>query len=237
MHDKQDSPTAKYDNFDFSSVIAVAMHDMKNSLSLLLQAIEQLGESISTEDSQAREGLNSVHYEAKRMNTTLVQVLSLYRADLDALPLNVDEYFLSDIFEEVVDSNSIYMQQKDLTVRVDVDHDLSWYMDKELIFLLVHDVIINAIRYGCQNITISSCIINKELMIEVKDDGDGYPQSMLDMSKVNLDNFCISEGRTGLGLFFARLIAKAHKNKKRSGRIELMNDTETGGSVFQLYLP
>jgi signal transduction histidine kinase len=225
------------ENFDFSSVIAVAIHDMKNSLSLLMQSIEQLAANIPAHNKVAREGINSVHYEANRMNTTLVQVLSLYRSELDALPVNIDECFLIDLVEEVVESNRTYINQKEILVILDVNEDLSWYLDRELIYLMIHDVLINAIRYGCDQILISAKDKDGELQIKVVDDGSGYPDSMLEMATVKLDNFCISEGRTGLGLFFARLIAQTHKNNEKKGFICLSNDKDTGGSVFELRLP
>jgi len=225
------------EKFDFSSVIAVAIHDMKNSLSLLMQSIEQLAANIPVENTVAREGINSVHYEANRMNTTLVQVLSLYRSELDALPVNIDECFLIDLVEEIVESNRTYINQKNLSVTIEVDEDLCWYLDRELIYLMIHDVLINAIRYGCDHIHVSAKDIGGELQIKVLDDGSGYPASMLEMATVKLDNFCISEGRTGLGLFFARLIAQTHKNNGKAGFISLSNDPTTGGSIFELRLP
>lgn len=234
---RKEEAQSNNENFDFSSVIAVAIHDMKNSLSLLMQSIEQLAANIPAQDIQAREGINSVHYEANRMNTTLVQVLSLYRSDLDALPVNIDECFLIDLVEEVVESNRTYINQKNISVVLDVDEDLSWYLDRELIYLMIHDVLINAIRYGCDNIIISAKDIDGELQVKVIDDGSGYPESMLEMATVKLNNFCISEGRTGLGLFFARLIAQTHKNDGKTGFISLCNDKDTGGSIFELRLP
>lgn len=225
------------ENLDFSSVIAVAIHDMKNSLSLLMQTIEQLAKQIPETDTSAREGINNVHYEANRMNITLVQVLSLYRSELDALPVNIDECFIIDILEELVESNRTYINQKDICVTINVHQDLCWFLDRELIYLMVHDVLINAIRYGCDHIEINAQEIDTRLHISVTDDGSGYPETMLEMATVNLSTFCISEGRTGLGLFFARLIAQAHKNKAESGFIKLSNDEKTGGSIFELSLP
>ena len=234
---RQDESPSKNENFDFSSVIAVAIHDMKNSLSLLMQSIELLAANIPAHNLEAREGINSVHYEANRMNTTLVQVLSLYRSELDALPVNIDECFIIDLVEEIVESNRTYINQKEINVILEVDESLSWYLDRELIYLMIHDVLINAIRYGCNQIVISAKETNGDLHVKVSDDGSGYPDSMLEMAIVKLDNFCISEGRTGLGLFFARLIAQTHKNNGKAGFIKLSNDNDTGGSVFELCLP
>jgi K+-sensing histidine kinase KdpD len=222
---------------DFSSVIAVAIHDMKNSLSLLMQSIEQMSAVIPQEVQQAHKSLNSVHYEANRMNTTLVQVLSLYRAEIDALPVNIDEVFIAELFDEIVESNKLYTEQQGIKVQVSADEDLSWYLDRELIYLLLHDVIINAVRYGCKNINVKATVENAFLIVCVEDDGPGYPTNMLEMSSKVLNQHCISEGRTGLGLFFARLMAQNHKNMGKCGSISLANSDITGGSIFMLTLP
>jgi hypothetical protein len=38
-------------------------------------------------------------------------------------------------------------------------------------------------------------------------------------------------------LFFARLIAQTHKNNGKTGHITLSNDSQNGGSIFELSLP
>lgn len=222
---------------DFSSVMAVAVHDMKNSLSLLLQTIEDLSKSLPPSENQNREYIVDLHYEANRMNTTLVQILSLYRAQLDALPLNIDECFMEDLVYELIESNKTYTKQKKITCTVDVDSELSWFTDKDLLFLLMNDVLVNAIRYGATDIKISALPEDGYLCIAVEDNGPGYPQRMLDMSDAAMDSLRVSEGRTGLGLFFARMIAQTHKNRNRQGSIKLSNNSVTGGSIFKILLP
>jgi signal transduction histidine kinase len=224
-------------NIDFASVMAVAVHDMKNSLSLLLQTIEDLSRSLPPGEQESQERIVDLHYEANRMNTTLVQILSLYRVELDALPLNIDECFLADLVYEIIESNKTYTKQKKIICTVDLDSELSWYTDRDLLFLLMNDVLVNAIRYGASEIKISAMVEDGYLCITVEDDGPGYPQRMLDMSDATMESLCVSEGRTGLGLFFARMIAQTHKNKNRRGSIKLSNNSVTGGSIFKVLLP
>jgi signal transduction histidine kinase len=224
-------------NIDFASVMAVAVHDMKNSLSLLLQTIEDLSKSLPPSQNDSREHIVDLHYEASRMNTTLVQILSLYRVELDALPLNIDECFMEDLVYEVIESNKTYTKQKSISCSVEVDSELSWFTDKDLLFLLLNDVLVNSIRYGASEIKISTLIEDGYLCITVEDNGPGYPQRMLDMSESAMQSLCVSEGRTGLGLFFARMIAQTHKNKNRQGSIKLSNNSVTGGSIFKVLLP
>ncbi|MBT80073.1 MAG: ATP-binding protein [Alteromonadaceae bacterium] len=222
---------------DFSSVLAAAVHDMKNSLCLLIQSIESLAENLPPENSQANEKVASVHYEATRLNTNLVQILSLYRAELNQLPVTIDECFIDDLFEDVMSSVRIYMEQKNLLVTINVENDISWYLDRELIFMLINDVLINAMRYGTSQIILNAAVRDKALVITVEDDGPGYPSSMLEKSTADLAGFDLSQGRTGLGLFFARLIANAHVNNNHCGEISLNNGGTLGGSVFEVKLP
>jgi signal transduction histidine kinase len=237
--DQQLNISKQTDNqtIDFASVMAVAIHDMKNSLSLLLQTIEDLSKSLPPSEDISRQHIVDLHYEANRMNTTLVQILSLYRVELDALPLNIDECFMEDLVYELIESNKTYTKQKNISYKVDVESELSWFTDKDLLFLLMSDVIVNAIRYGASEISISAIVDDGYLCITVEDNGPGYPQSMLDMSAASMESLCVSEGRTGLGLFFARMIAQTHKNKNRQGSIKLSNNCATGGSTFKVLLP
>ena len=222
---------------DFSSVLAAAVHDMKNSLSLLIQSIESLDKTIESSNDEAHNQLSHVHYEASRLNTGLVQMLSLYRAELSGLPINVDEHFVDDLFAELEGANSAYISQRKVDLTIKLEPGVSWFFDKDLIYLLLNDVLINAMRYGNQKIELSAQIEDNQLVIRIEDDGNGYPEYMLEQSNSDMANFNVSQGRTGLGLFFARLIAQAHCNHGNVGKIRLENGGKLGGSVFQVNLP
>ena len=182
-------------NIDFSSVLAAAVHDMKNSLCLLIQSIEQLSETIDKTDLQANAQVASVHYEATRLNTSLVQLLSLYRTQLDTLPVTVDKCFIADLLEDVMGAVRLYKQHKNVCVSVQCEENLSWYLDSELVYMLINDAIINALRYGKQHIQVSAFIDNDELVVKVEDDGDGYPPNMLRQSQTEMAEFTLSQGR------------------------------------------
>ena len=110
---------------------------MKNSLFLLIQSIEALSECLDEKNAVARKQVSNVHYEASRLNTNLVQILSLYRAELESLPITVDECFVKDLLEDVVGSNTLYVKEKNISVNISADEDLAWYLDSELFFLLL----------------------------------------------------------------------------------------------------
>ena len=124
-----------------------------------------------------------------------------------------------------------------MILEVSQSADLVWYLDADLIGILLNDVLINAMRYSKKNILLSVYTEHKHLVFKVEDDGPGYPQSMLEAQSIHMQQCDIGEGRTGLGLYFARLIAKAHTKGETEGKIYLENGGSLGGSVFILTLP
>lgn len=222
---------------DFATVLGSAVHDMKNALCLLLQSIENLTIAVKSEDQATKDMLASAHYEASRLNTGLVQLLSLYRAGLNNLPLNIDQHYIEDVVDEILASNHSYLQHKNMNLEVKQSTDLAWYLDLDLVCILLNDMLINAMRYSKKNILLSVYTEEDYIVFQLEDDGPGYPPSMLAATEAQMQNFDISQGRTGLGLFFARLIAQAHTNGEKLGSISLQNGGTLGGSIFKLKLP
>lgn len=226
---------------DFASVLAAAVHDMKNSLSLLIQSIETLGSHVPNELKEAHNHISRTHYEASRLNSNLVQLLSLYRADMEQLPTTIDEHHVAGLLNDIVYSNQYYATQKSIELDIEVDEDLHWFLDYELIYLLLNDAVVNSMRYGNSHVSLKAHTQTHEghtfLAIEINDDGKGYPNEMLKPDLKQLHSVSVKNGRTGLGLFFARLIAHAHENKGHRGEISLVNGGTLDGGAFLVRLP
>lgn len=139
--------------FDFSTVLASSVHDMKNSLCLLIQTIEDVSEQVA--DSSATEKLAKVHYEAQRMNSALVQMLTLYRDNQGALPLHIDQHPLDELIDELLLNNTLYFEQRSITIDTDIDDDILCWFDRDLIFQVLNDIIINAMRYTADTLFIT----------------------------------------------------------------------------------
>lgn len=221
---------------DYSAVLASAVHDMKNSLLLLMQSIEELGASFPPGTKEASQ-INAIHYETTRLNTGLMQLLSLYRAEIDEMPLSINEHFSEEIIDELLASNKNYIDHSDIQINIDNRENFPWYLDATLVHVLLNDILVNAMRYCKNQILIRVEEKDGFCVIAIEDDGDGYPQSMLRSIETSMRDFDISTGRTGLGLFFARIIAEAHTNDDKRGSVHLANGGVLGGSVFTLKLP
>ncbi|WP_220718035.1 sensor histidine kinase [Agarivorans litoreus] len=226
------------DKLDFSSVLATAVHDMKNSLCMLTQSTESIAlrsKQLGREDS---EELSRLHYEVSRLNGSLMQLLALYRFEKEQMPMTIEEQYLEDLLNDIYYKNQTFIEQAEMNIEIDVEPSLSWYFDGVLVDYLLNDIVVNALRYSKKQIKISAKHADNYLCIQIDDDGEGFPQDIIDLANIEVaSQINFVKNRSGLGLFFAKLIAKAHINSGKEGKIKLENGSSLGGSRFSLYLP
>ncbi|MDX3775470.1 HAMP domain-containing sensor histidine kinase [Chromatiaceae bacterium AAb-1] len=229
--------TTSIPTIDFATVLASSVHDMKNSLCMLIQSAELIQQESAFLSENAREELARLNYEANRLNSNLLQLLTLYRLGKDQLPVQIDQHYLSDITEEILLKNHYLSSQQKIDISLDVPDDLAWFFDRDLITNLLNDIFVNALRYSRKQIQFTATTEHDRLIIEIHDDGPGFPELMLRNSREQMNNPDLGNSHTGLGLFFAKLIAQAHKHHGNTGSIELFNGGKLGGGVFRLTLP
>tara|TARA_R110002126_G_scaffold10245_74_gene46756 strand:+ start:4411 stop:5100 length:690 start_codon:yes stop_codon:yes gene_type:complete len=222
---------------DFATVLACSVHDMKNSLCMLIQSAELVQAESDQLSGDSREELARLNYEANRLNSNLLQLLSLYRLEREQLPIQVDQHYIAEIFEELVLKNQYFASQRGIEVIVRVDENLCWYFDRDLIINVLNDAMANALRYSNGRIELSAKLSADNLLMTVADDGPGFPDFMLKNANPDMNKLDLRHGHTGLGIFFAKLIAQAHRNKKLQGQVVLHNGGHLKGGTFSIQLP
>ncbi|MGX5202361.1 sensor histidine kinase [Aliikangiella sp. IMCC44632] len=218
----------------FSTILASTVHDMKNSLGMMLESLE----IILNQQQQAKSSkdYSVVQYEASRLNSSLVQLLAMYKIGNNQMPFNPAYHDLIDFFEEQVLIHEPLLNAKGFQCELNISENIEAVFDETLLSMVVSNVIGNAIRYAHSSIRISAHI-DQGVRISICDDGPGYPGPMLEMEGDYIKGIDRSSGSTGLGLFFAQQVAQLHKHGELTGKIELYNGGELGGGVFEITLP
>jgi len=224
------------DKLDFSTILATSAHDMKNSLFMLLQSIENLDQDDNLTAAQHK-SFADLHYQTSRINGSLMQLLALYRDEQKQLPIYIEEYSVAELLDEIIEKNRMYINCQNVNTLVDVDASLFGYFDYDLISYLIGDIFVNALRHSKKTITLRAFLKDNYLNIQVEDDGPGYPNHMLAASENAPETFNANKGRSGLGLLFAKRIAAEHRAKQFQGHILLENKHHSSGSIFTLRLP
>lgn len=225
------------EKINYSKILNAVAHDMKNSLTMMFQSLQSLSQQPQEQKIISASELSDINYQVQRINGGLTQIMGLYQAEEDRLMINVQQVLVSDLIESVICQNDLYTQSSGIDCQLDVDYDLMWYLDNELISYLIDDVLSNAIRYSKNKVIIRARIINEQLEIDVIDDSNGYPQQMIDAAGAELHLLDSEYGRMGIGLLFSRLIALSHQKDQLTGKIILSNNSELGGSAFKIRLP
>ena len=114
----------------------------------------------------------------------------------------------------------------------------TWYFYREIVISVLNNALNNASRYTKSAIELVATEENGYLVIEIHDDGNGYPKLLLDSPPGEiLNNINFQTGSTSLGIYFAEMVTRLHTHKERQGSIKLANGGRLGGGVFSIHLP
>jgi len=167
------------------------------------------------------------------MNTTrrLSGMLLLHRLESNQLSVNSDMVSASDFVAILAAEHRELFP--DLVIEINDEKVPSLaFFDDALVRMVMANAMYNACRAAVAKVKVSAYERDKMLVLEVADDGPGFPERLLRDGIVapSLAN----EHRIALGLYLAKNIAELHSLEGRHGSVELSNE---GGAVFRMALP
>lgn len=220
----------------FYDVLASIIHDMKNSLGMVINRLDEVVDELP-DDLHDSAKITAIQQEAKRLNNNLIELLTLYRIENERISAVIDEVFVDDFLQDIIAENQSAANSGEIKITCNCNEELCGYFDEGLVHGIINNLIGNALRYTKNTIELSASEQDGYLVISVEDDGEGFPQSMLEAQKADAINNEIGDGRTQLGIHFANMIAQMHQNKNKKGFIKLSNNNKLKGGCFSLYLP
>lgn len=219
---------------NFPAILASSVHDIKNSLTSVRELIMQLA---AKQQSSKNKDFIQLEFEANRMNNSLIQLLELYKIDSAKFNLNIDEYSVSEILQEIRAQQAPLLQLNKINLIIECAEDLYCYCDYNHVCNALISILNNAQRYTKSQIRLSA-FKDEYIVFCLEDDGNGYPSQLLskEHTAVNTSADTLT-GSTGLGLYFVSTIAALHTTKTSKGFIKTDNKSCLGGARFRLFLP
>jgi signal transduction histidine kinase len=222
---------------DMQTIMASTVHDVKNSLGLIDNQLNETVRKLQETNPEVAQDIRRIQLECGRINNGMVHMLGLYKMHKGTFSPSIDESYVPDVIHDSVSRFSEMLGALGIKLNIEFeDEDCLWYLDPNLIEGLLGNVLTNSIRYTKSELTFFVKEDDGWLHIQIKDDGNGFPENMLTMLEQPA-SVCFESGATGLGLFFCQKIAELHTNGTRKGYVRLSNDPETLGAIFDLYLP
>ena len=218
---------------DTAAALALIVHDVKNSLSLIGAELEDIVSRLDPESSEAKQLLR-VGLENARINNGLLHLLGLYRTENNLLQPNITNVFVMDVLEDAVSRVVEQARRMDIRIHIEADDDLEWYLDALLLENMLNNSLTNSLRYTQDTIWVEAELKEGGLNVCVRDNGRGFPQGIVEFIDHPQTDLNFAGGSTGIGLYLSNIVAKMHQNQGRQGKVIVSNDQ---GARVDIWLP
>lgn len=219
---------------------AMLVHDIRNALTGVMSGLEliQTHPAISEID-ELREYVHIGRDSLTQTINLISNLMDIARMEEAKMELDIADLDFGPLLLDVVEKNRAVAQRKRLKMTVDAPDSLPPVpADRQLIVRVLDNLIANAVQYGPEGTVIHVSAVAQQgqnLLIRVKDNGQGIPREYLDKifeKYVTIpSNAPHARRSTGLGLTFCKLAIEAH-----GGRIWVESEASTG-STFTVSLP
>jgi signal transduction histidine kinase len=217
---------------------ADAAHELRTPLAAT-QATVESALLVDLDKQETKNILTTIERENKRLIQLVADLLWLARMDRNAIPLRQELCCLNDLVKDLVEELEplAIADGITLTSEIRVNKILNVSGDRDRLYRLVYNLIVNAIQYtpSLGKVTVILECNDSHAFIKVKDTGIGiaseHQKKIFDRFYRVRDDRSRSTGGSGLGLAIARSIARSHS-------CSLSVQSELGqGSTFIFKIP
>ncbi|MCT2536499.1 ATP-binding protein [Aquibacillus koreensis] len=211
-------------------------HELRTPLSYIKGYTEVLQEDFV--DEKSRENyLSIINNEVARLIRLVNDLLDLAQLEDDSYPMKDEPLPYAQLILDVVERFELFAKQKQVTIEVEVDHDIVVSGDADRLEQVVSNLLDNAIRYtpNGEKILVGLAQEDNQAQLLIQDDGPGIPKE--DLPKVVERFYRVNsartrkEGGTGIGLSIVYQIIKKHKG-------DLTIESEEGkGTTVKITIP
>ena len=156
-----------------------------------------------------------------------MQMVSLFRLEQKE-NFHMDDAWPRDTASDAIEATQL--QYPTIQLVNEIGDECQGFYNENLIQLALVTLITNSAQAGATHITLTADD-SQGLTINVQDDGHGFDKTILSGEKDTTK----TEG-SGLGLFFVKLIAEAHRQGEDCGKVTIANRAQ-GGATVSLHLP
>ncbi len=213
----------------FSSDVA---HELRTPIAVLLAQCEYAKEYVNTKE-EFDEAIEVIYRQANKTNAIISQLLNLSRLKSDKVALELEEIDINEIIMSICDE--VEFRERD-HVRFDLRlSDVKVTADMGLIYILMQNLIQNAVKYSSKPATVQITTECKEekVIVSVTDFGCGIKEE--DLQHIFEPFYRVEKSRNsegfGLGLSLAKRIAQIHR-----GELSVSSVWEKG-STFTVVFP
>ena len=218
-----------------NNFVSLISHDLKTPIAKIQAVVDRLDHAAELPNAIKNDFINLKTY-SDELNRYIQSILKVLRVESKDFKINKETADINGVIENVILRLNPLAQQKSIEIELFLDPIFLIEFDVTLITEVFHNLIENAIKYSNNNglIQIKTMETDTEVIIEVKDYGEGIPQEeQLHIWKkfVRGKNQDLKTKGSGLGLYLVKYFIELH-----GGQVQLHSEIGKGTS-FQVRLP
>ncbi|ASK62991.1 PAS domain-containing sensor histidine kinase [Virgibacillus phasianinus] len=217
--------------------VANVSHELKTPITSIKGFAETLLDNKENNPEVVEKFHQIIYDESDRLQILIQDLLTLSKLEKDEFELQVTDFHIGKVIEEVIAVIHQQAEQKGLNLTVDVEKDIKVKADREQMKQVLFNLLANAVSYtpGKGEITLMIEKTDSNMHIAVSDSGIGIGEEAIPrlferfyrVDKARSRN----TGGTGLGLAIVKHIVEVHE-----GKIKVDSELDKG-STFHVYIP
>jgi K+-sensing histidine kinase KdpD len=218
-------------------VLSALGHELKTPLTAIIASTGLLLEELENrQNAQLLKITQNISRSAASLQNRLSELLSLSRNKEAVFGINKKGFDFSKLAEEVVDEVSSLMEQKQLTLKVEVPSYIQINADEQRVEQILLNLLSNAIKFTPKGGELALRTENEgnRLIVQIQDSGPGIPndeKQKLFRPYYHLSTDRVSIPGIGLGLAITKQLVELH-----GGAIWVQSEVGKG-STFSFSLP
>lgn len=226
-------------NAEKDKFFSIVAHDLRSPLSAFVSATEILTDDIQnmTHDD-IKDIMMNMKNDASNIYTLLENLLEWSRLQRGAMEFSPEKLNLKNSVAGSIGAITAAANNKKITIDIDIKSNLEVIADRHMFETVIRNLISNAVKFSPsgRKIIISASADDKDfIMVKVKDNGIGIPETLLNklFSLTEKTSRPGTEGEpsTGLGLLLCKEFVEKH-----GGKISVESE-EGQGSTFSFTVP
>jgi two-component system sensor histidine kinase KdpD len=218
----------------YNTMLNSLSHELRTPIATIIGATDNLQENNEKVNQDIKnELITEISKASLRLSNQVENLLNMSRLESEYMQPKMDWCDINELIYNVLDQLKDDISQRKITINIEENIPFV-KLDFGLMEQVIKNLIVNANNYTDKEcfITVSAKYILDHLILEIEDNGQGFPEKEIDLVFDKFYRLKNSKtGGTGLGLSIVKGFVEVHH-----GKIKLENKKE-GGAKFTISIP